>query len=98
VEVRRGAGGEAGRLEADDPQLHGEVRLPDLRQHGVIYRKHETNARVGRLRMMPKLSERSCQQMVGTGYFLPGSIPIFRQFFPSWFDKDIDSFLNFQVR
>jgi hypothetical protein len=36
VEVRRGSGGEAGRLEADDPQLHGEVRLPDLRQHGVI--------------------------------------------------------------
>jgi hypothetical protein len=36
VEVRRGPGGEAGRLEADDPQLHGEVRLPALRQHGVI--------------------------------------------------------------
>ncbi len=28
MEVRRGPGGEAGRLEADDPQLHGEVRLP----------------------------------------------------------------------
>ena len=26
VEVRRGPGGEAGGLEADDPQLHGEVR------------------------------------------------------------------------
>ena len=25
MEVRRGAGGEAGRVEADDPQLHGEV-------------------------------------------------------------------------
>jgi hypothetical protein len=36
VEIRRGPGGEAGRLEADDPQLHGEVRLPDLRHHGVI--------------------------------------------------------------
>jgi hypothetical protein len=36
VEVRRGPGGEAGRLEADDPQLHGEVRLPALRQHGVF--------------------------------------------------------------
>jgi hypothetical protein len=39
VEVRRGPGGEAGRLEADDPQLHGEVRLPALRQHGVILKK-----------------------------------------------------------
>ena len=26
MEVRRGPGGEAGGLEADDPQLHGEVR------------------------------------------------------------------------
>jgi hypothetical protein len=41
VEVRRGPGGEAGGLEADDSQLHGEVRLPALRQHGVIYRKHD---------------------------------------------------------
>jgi hypothetical protein len=39
VEVRRGPGGEAGRLEADDPQLHGEVRLPALRQHAWSYFK-----------------------------------------------------------
>jgi hypothetical protein len=45
VEVRRGPGGEAGRLEADDPQLHGEVCLPALRQHGVIYRKQDQTLR-----------------------------------------------------